>query len=95
MIANLLGIVMAIVLALVPPGNYGGDPGHTRKINNFHWNSVLTVVEILISCNNATDKIAKNAQALTSLSSNILRKSASMMMMAVDFEKDANHLLQG
>lgn len=26
-VANLAGIGMAVFLAIVPPGNYGGDPG--------------------------------------------------------------------
>jgi len=93
MVANLLGIVMAIVLAVIPPGNYGGDPGHTRKINNFHWHSVQTVVELLISCDDVADELlAKNVQTLDSLSSKILRKSASMQEITVDFEKDAARL---
>ncbi len=83
---------MAIILAVIPPGNYGGDPGHTRKLNNFHWHSVQTVVELLISCNDVSDEVAKNVQTLESLSSTILRKSASMQEITVDFEKDASRL---
>ncbi len=85
---------MAMVLAVVPPGNYGGDPGHTRKINNFHWHSIQTVVELLISNNDVADEVAvaKNIQTLDYLSSKVLRKSSSMQEITVDFEKDAARL---
>lgn len=91
MVANLVGIFMAMVLAVLPPGNYGGDPGHTRKINNFHWHSIQTVVELLLSNDDdvADEVVAKN---LDSLSNKVLRKSSSMQEITVDFEKDAARL---
>ncbi len=90
MVANLVGIFMAMVLAVLPPGNYGGDPGHTRKINNFHWHSIQTVVELLISKDDVADEVV--AKNLDSLSSKVLRKSSSMQEITVDFEKDAARL---
>ncbi len=93
MVANLVGILMAMVLAVLPPGNYGGDPGHTRKINNFHWHSLQNVVEVLISNDVVSDEVvAKKIQKLESLSSKILRKASSMQEITVDFEKDATRL---
>lgn len=85
---------MAIVLAVIPPGNYGGDPGHTRKINNFHWHSLLRVVEILISCNSKSAEVEATSSVLDGLSSEILRKSATMRELTFDFEKDASRLHQ-
>ena len=89
-----MGIAMAIVLAVVPPGNYGGDPGHTRKINNYHWRSVQTVIEFLISCDAKShpDEAAKHIQTLDALSNKIFRKSATMREITADFEKDAARL---
>ena len=85
---------MAMLLAVVPPGNYGGDPGHTRKINSFHWHSVQTVVDFLVSCDATSGEaeVANHIQTLTSLSSKILRKSTNMQGLAMDFEKDAARL---
>lgn len=94
MVANLVGIAMAILLAVVPPGNYGGDPGHTRKINSFHWQSVQTVVDFLVSCDPTSGEaeVADHIQTLNSLSNKILQKSTNMQGLAVDFEKDAARL---
>ena len=84
---------MAIVLAVIPPGNYGGDPGHSRKINCFHWHSVQTVVDLLTSCDEAADDdVAKTINVLESLSRTVLLKSASMQEITADFEKDAARL---
>jgi len=85
MVSNLVGVAMAMVLAVIPPGNYGGDPMHAKKINHFHWQSITSVVEKLLSSEVEADKfhaLAKDMQT----------KSTNMRELAADFEKDANRL---
>jgi len=92
MVANLVGIAMAMVLALIPPGNYGGDPGHIRKVNHFHWQSVQSIIEKIVSLDNITENHAAHSAYFQSLSNIVLRRSASMQELASDFQKDAERL---
>lgn len=84
-VSNLVGVAMAMVLAVIPPGNYGGDPMHAKKINHFHWQSIESVVEKLLL-------IEAEADNFHALAKDVQTKSTNMRELAADFEKDANRL---
>jgi hypothetical protein len=98
LVANLLGIVVAMVLAVIPPGNWGGDPGHSRSINRLHWNATQEFLRLLLSCQLNDDGEPSNedcqqaSEKLMQLSVKTLHQSTKMQVMAVDFEKDASKL---
>jgi len=98
LVSNLVGIVVAMVLAVIPPGNWGGDPGHCRSINRLHWNTTQEFIRLLLSCKLNDDGEPSNedcqqvSEKLTQLSLKTLQQSTKMQVRAVDFEKDAAKL---
>lgn len=102
MMANLVGISVAVVLAVIPPGIWGGNPRHCRSIVSLHWSKLLEVIEIMLSCSQeessrseqsgAQRKYEEAANQLRELSNQIQSQSSKMQAMAVDFEKDASKL---
>jgi len=93
MVANLVGILMAAILAVIPPGNYGGDPGHTKKVNDFHWRTLKSVIERICSSEGISDADAKTlAKEFHSLATGSVATSASLLELVTDFRDDADRL---
>ncbi|KAL9181800.1 LOW QUALITY PROTEIN: hypothetical protein ACHAXT_012143 [Thalassiosira profunda] len=90
-VANLVGIALSMALALLPPGLYGGDPGHTRKMNHYLWRSVEASLQLLLSCE-VLDDSATCAEKMKELSDGIFSKAAKLQECVIDFEKDASRL---
>jgi len=73
----------------MPPGNWGGDPGHCRSINKLHWDTIQEFLHLLLSCQlNPSGEPQDNDSGRHLLKS----RSSKMQVMAVDFEKDASKL---
>lgn len=84
---------MASILAVIPPGNYGGDPIHVKKINDFHWHSLRTVVERVGSLGGKSDADGKVlSKDMRSLSADIVKTTANMLELTNDFHADAAKL---
>ena len=100
MVSNLAGIIVSMILALLPPGNWGGgDPGHHCKaIIKHHWKSTAVAIRLLLSCqpdsNGDLDdkKCKETVTALLELREETIKQSKKMQELAVDFEKDAMRL---
>ena len=99
MVANLVGILLASILALIPPGLWGGDPVHCRSMVSFHWKSVTDVLRLVLSIplipndgKPVQDFCVDAANELLKLREEILEQSSKMQELAVDFEKDASRL---
>ena len=84
-VANLVGIALSMALALLPPGLYGGDPGHTQKMNHFLWRSVETSLQLLLSCE-VPDGAAKRAEEMKMLSDGIFSKAAKLQEWCVSID---------
>mmetsp|Transcript_3384 Transcript_3384/g.3941 ORF Transcript_3384/g.3941 Transcript_3384/m.3941 type:complete len:330 (+) Transcript_3384:3-992(+) len=99
LMANLIGIVLAIVLAVIPPGLWGSDPVHCRSMVRYHWNATTDILRILLSCPLIPDSgdpihdfCMEAADDLRQLVGRIQGHSSKMQELAVDFEKDAARL---
>ncbi|VEU40287.1 unnamed protein product [Pseudo-nitzschia multistriata] len=94
MIANLVGISMAIVVGLLPPGIWGGNPRHCRNIVRYHRCKISEAIELVASCPPSLGKevAGKVAGELRDLSTEIENRSTEMQVIAADFEKDASRL---
>ena len=57
MVSNLVGIIVSMILALLPPGNWGGDPGHCKAIIKHHWKSTAVAIRLLLSCKKGRHEI--------------------------------------
>lgn len=99
MFANLVGIVLAVILAVIPPGIWGGDPKHTRSLVRYHWSTTIEVLQKILSIplihktgeppGNFCEQTAKE---LIELGEKINARSTKIQELAVDFEKDAARL---
>eukprot|EP00536_Pseudo-nitzschia_multiseries_P003499 jgi/Psemu1/323052/estExt_fgenesh1_pg.C_540018 len=58
MVANLVGIAMAIVLAIVPPGIWGGDPSHCLSMVRYHQSQTARAIELVLSLSCPDDAAA-------------------------------------
>ncbi len=99
LMANLMGIGLAIVLALIPPGLWGSDPVHCRSMVRYHWNATIEILRTLLSCPLIPDSgepvhdfCMEAADELHQLVGSIQGHSSKMQELAVDFEKDAARL---
>jgi len=98
MLSNLVGILMSTILALIPPGNWGGDPGHCKAMIKHHWNLSTEAIRLLLSCGltpdgePVEDQCKQKAAVLMELREQTIRQSAKMQELVVDFEKDAVRL---
>lgn len=98
LVANLIGILMAMIMALIPPGNFGGDPGHCKSIVKLHWDTTKEALCQILSCrlNSNGEPLDEDCQEVAKklllLREQTLKQSTKMQALAVDFEKDASKL---
>jgi hypothetical protein len=99
MLANLVGIAFGMVLAIIPPQIYGGDPGHCRSIVHLYRDNIIEVLQMLLSDEiipgtrtACEERYKKVADELIDLREKYLFESKKMQETAVDFEKDASKL---
>ena len=88
--SNLVGIFMSMILAVIPPGNFGGDPGHCKALIRHHRNSSIEAIRLLLSSNE--DECTEKAEDLLKLRERTIKKAAQMQELVGDFEKDAVRL---
>ena len=68
-VSNLVGILIAVVLAFVPPGVWGGDPSHCREIVDQIEANSADYLDILLKSREVTD-----ATKLEEISKTLMQK---------------------
>lgn len=68
-VANLVGIAVGILMAIVPPGVWGGDPSHCREIADKIEGNSSEYLDILLKSQGITD-----ASELEKISKELLKK---------------------
>ncbi len=94
-VSNLVGIVIAVVFAFVPPGVWGGDPSHCREIVDIIEASSSEYLDILLKSREVTEttKLEEIANSLMQKKDADLAAGIRLHGLAKDVFDDANRLL--
>lgn len=96
LVANCVGITASMILAVFPPGNYGWDPAHARKINQLLFETIQSTLEYLVSCDidiNSDIEASETASYFRIAANTTFTKAADLQASAVYFQKDGEHML--
>jgi len=93
-ISNLVGIGVAVLLALLPPAFWGGSPYHCREIVDTIEKSASSYLQILLDCRTASESsdFEKISKDVLKKKDHDLAHAVRLHGLAKDFFEDASRL---
>lgn len=96
MATNAIGIAVAIVLALLPPGLYGGNPKYTKRVLEEEKSLLVECINLLLSHTQSTDIDATSSKKIEdeiqTIRSERITKISKLIEEANDFYSDSAKL---